>query len=343
MPLSGGNVETLAERPLQNQIYFCDDPQSVVELSRKDLPRGTIESIRRLQRLDTRHNWKILLFFALWAGAARLMLLGTGFVQSALCIFVMGLCVNGLPILMHDACHALLSKQPTINRWLGFICGVPGLVSVSAYRSIHAWHHAELRTGEDPDDIEHNAPQSIPLVLVYYVIILFGIYFYLFTVASVGYSKAGQTMKRQIMTEYLLMAGIVTSAFALFPSGLVFKLWGLPLLVAAQLSNVRGLAEHGLTTGGNPFTNARTVLSNRFVRFFMCNLNFHLEHHLFPGVPCYNLPKVHALLGETYKRTGSSVYRSYTQFLTDFLRLTWHGIVPNIRLIPDHVREEICG
>ena len=94
---------------------------------------------------------------------------------------------------------------------------------------------------------------------------------------------------------------------------------------------------------GNLFTSARTVVSNKFVSFFMCNLNYHLEHHLFPGVPCYNLPKVHALLSNTYRQTGSSVYHGYTDFLADFFRVTLHGIIPNIRLIPDHVREEICA
>ena len=337
------DMEELAERAIQDQIYFCDNPKEVDRLSRKDLPRSTVEAIRNLQRLDTTYNWKILFFFSLWALAGWIMLHNFGIAVSTLCVITMGLCVNGLPILMHDACHALLSKNSTINRWLGFICGAPGLVSGSAYRSIHAWHHAELRSHDDPDDIENGAPKSLPLVFVYYAVLLIGIYVYLFTVIQVGYSKAGQTMKRSIITEYLLIAGIIGTAFSLFPATAVLRVWGLPLLIAGQLSNVRGLAEHGLTTGGNPFTNARTVISNKFVSFFMSNLNYHLEHHLFPGVPWYNLPKVHALLSDTYKRTGSSVYRGYSDFLADFFRITFHGIIPNIRLIPDHVREEICA
>lgn len=74
----------------------------------------------------------------------------------------------------------------------------------------------------------------------------------------------------------------------------------------------------------------------------MCNLNYHLEHHLFPGVPWYHLPKVHALLKDEFRAAGASVYRSYTEFLIDFFKASWRGIILTVRLIPAHLREEIC-
>jgi fatty acid desaturase len=79
------------------------------------------------------------------------------------------------------------------------------------------------------------------------------------------------------------------------------------------------------------------------VSFMMNNLNYHLDHHLFPGVPWYHLPKLHAILREEYLAAGSSIYPSYTAFLIDFLKVTWAGYVPNVRLIPEHLREDVCG
>ncbi len=159
-------MEKLNEQAVDSLIYFCDNPQVVSGFTRKDLPRDTIDAIRKLQHLETSHNWKILFFYSLWAAAAWITLRGYGIAVSALGVIVMGLCVNGLPILMHDACHSLLSRNALINRWLGFISSAPGLTSYSAYRSIHTWHHAELRSGNDPDDIESQSPKSLPLVLV---------------------------------------------------------------------------------------------------------------------------------------------------------------------------------
>jgi fatty acid desaturase len=44
----------------------------------------------------------------------------------------------------------------------------------------------------------------------------------------------------------------------------------------------------------------RTVTSNRVVSILMCNLNYHLEHHTFPGIPWYHLPLLHGLLAPEY-------------------------------------------
>jgi nitrite reductase/ring-hydroxylating ferredoxin subunit len=39
--------------------------------------------------------------------------------------------------------------------------------------------------------------------------------------------------------------------------------------------------------------NTRTVYMNPVFRFLYLNMNYHLEHHLFPAVPYYNLPALH--------------------------------------------------
>src|SRR5262245_64858773 len=91
-------------------------------------------------------------------------------------------------------------------------------------------------------------------------------------------------------------------------NGAAHRLLALPVPIV--FGNVRSWAEHALTRPGHPLTQTRTVTSNRVVSFLMCNLNYHLEHHLFPGVPWYNLPRLHALLADEYRRAGAQVHRS---------------------------------
>jgi len=193
-------------------------------------------------------------------------------------------------------------------------------------------------------DIEATAKNSVPLIFAYYFTLIVGIYLYIPTVAIKGFQSARNTQKTDIVVEYAIMIAFYVAIFLLFPTVTIIKAWIIPLLIAGQLSNVRGIAEHGLMTAGNEFTDTRTVLSNWFVSFMMCNLNYHLAHHLFPGVPWYNLRKVHELLKEHFAKAGASVYHSYTSLLIDFVKVTTRrGITPNVRLIPAQMREEVCA
>jgi fatty acid desaturase len=64
---------------------------------------------------------------------------------------------------------------------------------------------------------------------------------------------------------------------------------------------IRNIAEHACTTTGSddPFTHARTTRASLWERAILAPywVNYHSEHHLFMGVPCYALPRAHALLG----------------------------------------------
>ena len=324
------------------QIYFCENPADLLLTNRKEISREKLSAIRELQRIETRNNVRLFYFITISGIAAFTVMHFDLLVVKLFSYLLMGFVIMGLAVLMHEASHNLMFRSASLNRWIGFLCGLPALISISSYRSVHLLHHAYARTERDPDDIEAPARRSIPMVLVYYVYFLIGTYMFIPHIAVAGWERANRRMRMRIFTEYGLIVGFIAFAFVVFPTKTVLNLWVYPLIVAAQLVNLRGVAEHGLTTSGNPFTATRTVLSNKFVSFFMCNGNYHLEHHLFPGVPWYNLPRVHHLLEDEYRQAGSSVYRSYTEFLMDFFKASWSGITPNVRLIPKHMREEIC-
>ncbi len=81
----------------------------------------------------------------------------------------------------------------------------------------------------------------------------------------------------------------------------------LPLILVAPFSGLRAYVEHS-GTGIGMFRDARSYVSPIYTVLFFCN-NYHLEHHLYPTVPCYNLPAVHRLLkaGGYYDRWRSPV------------------------------------
>ena len=59
-------------------------------------------------------------------------------------------------------------------------------------------------------------------------------------------------------------------------------------------TGLRPYVEHA-GTGAGPFRDARTRTSPFFSILYFFN-NYHLEHHLYPWVPCYRLPAVHRYL-----------------------------------------------
>jgi fatty acid desaturase len=72
-----------------------------------------------------------------------------------------------------------------------------------------------------------------------------------------------------------------------------------------------------LTEGHDPLLASRSVRSNPVVSFLLLNENYHLEHHLYPEIPSYNLPALRALLHSRLPHTVEA--RSYSRFLAGFV------------------------
>ena len=103
--------------------------------------------------------------------------------------------------------------------------------------------------------------------------------------------------------RFLAIQAILLTVSLLLWGWTPYLLWLLALATSFQLFlRVRNIAEHACTTTGSddPFTHARTTYANLLERTTVAPywVNFHSEHHLFMGVPCYNLPRAHALLGK---------------------------------------------
>lgn len=82
---------------------------------------------------------------------------------------------------------------------------------------------------------------------------------------------------------------------------LVTGLWALPLIfsvpsfIANWLSYFVGLTQHcGLRDNSPDFRkNTRSVKLNPLASFLYWRMNWHIEHHMYAGVPCYNLKRLH--------------------------------------------------
>ena len=60
----------------------------------------------------------------------------------------------------------------------------------------------------------------------------------------------------------------------------------------------------------------RTILLNPVVRFLYWHMNFHIEHHMYAAVPCYNLGRLHDAIKHDLPRSPNGLLE------------TWRAIIP---------------
>lgn len=100
---------------------------------------------------------------------------------------------------------------------------------------------------------------------------------------------------------------------------LITGLWVLPLIltfssfIANWLAYFVALPQHcGLRENVSDFRKStRTITLNPVAEFLYWHMNWHIEHHMYAGVPCYNLKKLHMEVREDMPapRTLTSAWR----------------------------------
>jgi fatty acid desaturase len=97
---------------------------------------------------------------------------------------------------------------------------------------------------------------------------------------------------------------------------------GLPRAYGATMFNLYGLTQHaGL--GENVIDhrlNTRTVKMNRLNRFLYSNMNYHIEHHMFPMVPSHNLAELHEVIKNDCPEPYPSMWAAYKEIIPAVLR-----------------------
>jgi fatty acid desaturase len=66
--------------------------------------------------------------------------------------------------------------------------------------------------------------------------------------------------------------------------------------------------------------NTRTVYMNPIFRFLYWNMNYHVEHHLFPLIPYHALPKLHAAIKADCPPPYPSTIAAYREIIPALAR-----------------------
>ena len=230
-----------------------------------------------------------------------------------LAVITIGARMHALAILMHDATHYRFLKN---RKWNDLITNLftmyPIFTSIEKYRDNHLRHHNHLNTEHDPDWVAKLGKQSYEFpktksefirTVLAYLFLYKGISDAIWFLKRFGGSKKEQKNKGEKKLPKILFFIVLFSVLTF--SGLwkyYLLFWIVPYLSTFfMFQYIRSVAEHyGELEYDDLLSSTRTVKPSWIERFFLAphHVGYHLEHHLFPGVPFYHLPQLHELLME---------------------------------------------
>jgi fatty acid desaturase len=227
------------------------------------------------------------------------------FLHGGCCAFL----VNGFHELVHDS----VFKTRRLNTLFLYVFSFLGWYNHVGFWASHTEHHKF--TLHPPDDLEVVLPQQVDFrhLARWGIVDLKGIYWtivgtwrtargelsgdwstYLFTQVKPEMRKALHGWARILLVGHALVA----------VAALATGYW--PVLIAVSFGRFFGAGfqflvnstQHiGLVDQYPDFrVCCRTFTANPLLRFLYWHMNYHTEHHMFAGVPCYNLGKLHRMI-----------------------------------------------
>jgi fatty acid desaturase len=118
---------------------------------------------------------------------------------------------------------------------------------------------------------------------------------------------------------HLAVLGVALALQSFLPLLLVGVL---PTMYGAWLSVYFGITQHaGLAENIlDHRLNSRTVYMNPVFRFIYLNMNYHVEHHMFPMVPYHALPRLHEVMKPDTPKPYASTIEAYREIIPTLLR-----------------------
>lgn len=233
-------------------------------------------------------------------------------VAYLLTIIIIATRQHALLVMVHEGAHYRFHRNRNFNDFLANVfAAYPIFFCTNAYRLHHYAHHQYLNTDQDPDWArkahlpEWQFPKSNRNLALTFLKVACTSWYKLIAIfwalSGLG-SKTSWTdpAKRKFIFYKLVFYSAVAATLWTFSAGLEFFMyWIVPYLVILPvIERLRSISEHFALAYEHDLNQARNVLCGPFEAFVFGqhNVRYHLDHHLFPMVPQYRLPELHAYL-----------------------------------------------
>ena len=225
----------------------------------------------------------------------------------------------------HECSHGTAFRTPWMNNAVYEISSFMIMRNSATWRWSHARHHSETYiVGRDPEIAVMRPTVLAKLILNFFGIIDVITFFpNLIRNAFAGPTAVEKTfvpqsewakVQRVAQIHLAIYAATVALAIAL-GSILPLMVIGLPRIYGAWHHVMTGLLQHGGLADNviDHRLNSRTVYMNPVSRFIYWNMNYHVEHHMFPMVPYHALPRLHETIKADLPAPNRSIAEGFAE------------------------------
>ena len=295
------------------------------------VPRETLRSL--LERRDGPAIRDTLLWFALIfaSGYAALALRHTLWFVFPYALYCV-LYASTSDSRWHESGHGTAFKTDWMNSVLYEMASFMVMRESKVWRWSHVRHHSDtIIVGRDPEIAVPRPPDVKAIIMAFFDLHVYPKYFPRILLHCFGRMAPEEKVFipeqefRGVYRRARVYAAIYASVIALsvYARSIIPLLFvGLPnlfgswLLVTYGLTQHAGLAENVL----DHRLNCRTVYMNRVNRFLYWNMNYHVEHHMFPLVPYHALPRLHAAVKDDCPAPYPSLFAAWRELAPAILR-----------------------
>ncbi|KZN63282.1 hypothetical protein N473_17795 [Pseudoalteromonas luteoviolacea CPMOR-1] len=233
----------------------------------------------------------------------------------------------------HECIHKTAFKSKALNQYAAWISGILFGMSPSIYKFLHFQHHRYTHViNKDPEiwgDGQFTETGATKfkfwlkllvgkslLISKFKQLIIFSFKSYENRKKSMGWiiesnDKDYIRESRIILSIWMVF---LTFSFAFF-SQMAFVV--LSLVFFHVFCSFWLATEHfGLPNEGTVIEKTRTIYTNKIISFFLWNMNYHVEHHLYPDIPWYKLRTINKEIKPHIKNKSNGYIKFHIKFLT---------------------------
>ena len=232
----------------------------------------------------------------------------------------------------HESSHGTAFKTDWMNAALYEVASFMVFRQSTVWRWSHTRHHSDtLIRGLDPEIAVPRPPDIIKIIFGFFGLRGSIPEFKRLIMHASGkidpgvatYVPADEFRKVIFKARIIILIHLSVIAISIIYGTILPVLFiTFPLFLGGWLMPVYGLTQHaGLQENVLDFRlNCRTVYMNRIHRYLYWNMNYHVEHHMYPLVPYHALPKLHALIKDDCPAPYKSIADAFREIIPTLLK-----------------------